>query len=324
MADFVDSGKQNAIIGIFGFIMLGLEFPALRYKLKMIRIRTNIKRLEYKKATGTDIIPSVSPGVLFSFFARIILHMGIVMVSLTSLGIPATESGMSIPGLVIVIAVFLADVGGLIYLYFNYDFYNDDPQTKREMREELNEEDTWMSKHSVDPDPETSRRKELLADFILQLYCCMLFTAYWKMINQRSVELLFSCAKDKEGAAMAAFNLVPILVVTIAVALRPMQPAYWIENSLQAFSNNEKRRNWIIFSVLGIFVFVPTILKYYQMFIRHDLSSNAIFPAYIQYLFPLLLFMLILSVDLIAYSMSLQKKINPITSEEQLTNEKTS
>jgi hypothetical protein len=314
MADFADFGNPHIAVGIFGFIMLILEFPALRYKLKMIRIRTNIKRQEYKKATGTDVVPSVSPGVLFSFFARIVFHMGIVMVSLTSLGIPATESYMSTPGLIIVIAVFVADVAGLIYLYFNFDIYTDDPQTKKELREDLNEEETWMSKYAVNLNPENARQKELLADLVLQIYCCMLFTAFWKMINQRAIETLFDCLKDKEGAGMAAFELIPILVVTIAVALRPMQPAYWIENSLQAFTINEKRRTWMIFGILGVFVFIPTISKYYQIFISNDLSSNSAFPEYVRYIFPFILFLLILGIDLFAYS-RLQKQLvsQPVT-----------
>ena len=131
ITDFFEFGKKDIFIAVFGFTMLFAEFFALNFKLKMIRARSEEKRILFKNETGIDIVPSTSPIVFFGVFMRIVFHVGIIMVCMTALGYDCSERMMSAEGqTAIMIGIFL-DLGALVYLYYKSDFYTDPPQNKK-------------------------------------------------------------------------------------------------------------------------------------------------------------------------------------------------
>ena len=106
ITQFFDYGEKNIFIGLFGFAMLFAEFFALNFKLKMVRLRSEEKRIAYKKETGIDILPSATPIVFFGLFMRLVFHVAIIMVSMTALGYVATEREMSPEGVIAIMTGF--------------------------------------------------------------------------------------------------------------------------------------------------------------------------------------------------------------------------
>ena len=259
---FFDYGEKNIFIAISGFAILIAEFFALNFKLKMVRIRAQEKRIAYKKETGIDIIPSTPPIVFFGFFMRLAFHVVIVMVSMTALGFVCNDKQMSPPGIIALMSVFLLDIGGLIYMYFNNNFFTDPPQTKREFAEELKEEDDWDKINLPLASSVKYFRLELLSDIVLQIYTLMLFTSFWKFINQTGIEML----NDENSSPLMVFMMMSI---TVVVGLMPMRIAYWIEDSMEAFTTKEKIRVIVMFVIVAIFTCSPVIIKYITVFLMH-------------------------------------------------------
>ncbi|MDQ3047540.1 MAG: hypothetical protein M3R27_08345 [Bacteroidota bacterium] len=296
---FFEFGKPNAFLAIFGFGMLIAEFFALKFKLNIIRVRTQLKRIEYKKQTGIDIIPSITPGVLFGFFARLVFHVGIIMICMTALGYECSERKMSTEGVIAIMTGFILEMAALIYLYMNFDLYTDPPLTKKALREELKEDDEWNAVNLEKELAAYSYKKELAATIVLQVFSCMLFTSFWHFINKRGMEILGEFYNLEVGAFWSLVMLFPVMVSTIVIGLMPMQISHWIENSLQAFSHQAKRKGWIIFITVGIFVCAPTIIKYFELYVFRtgDRSLNFL-PEYMQYLLTLILFIVILVIEI--------------------------
>ena len=75
-------GEKNYFIGIFGLVIWVAEYFALYFKLKMIRIRSELKRLADEKETGKVIsLPEISGFVSVQFFFRLLFRSAIIMVS---------------------------------------------------------------------------------------------------------------------------------------------------------------------------------------------------------------------------------------------------
>jgi uncharacterized membrane protein YciS (DUF1049 family) len=297
--NFIEFGEPNSFVAIFGFTMLIAEFIALKFKLKIIRARTQLKRIEYKKQTGIDVIPTISPGVLFGFFSRLVFHVIIIMICMSALGYVCNEKDMSEEGVIAIMTGFCLEMAGLIYLFMKFDIYTDIPFRKKAFMAEIEEDDEWAIANLSKEINEYSYKKELAANIVLQIFSCMLFTTFWQYLNVNGIDTLLSLYHIKAGAIATFVLLFPIMVATIIIGLRPMQIALWIEASLQAFSLKEKRKNWIIFLTVGVFACAPTIIKYFEIFIFRtgDISSNA-FPEYVQYILSLVLFLVILTVEI--------------------------
>ena len=173
--------------------MLVAEFFALNFKLKMVHIRSEKKRIAYKKATGIDIIPRPESACLFRLFYENGLPHCYRHGIYDSLGyfIPA-QKWICLPKGVIVLCIsfFARDLCGLIYIYFNSGFYVDPAENKREWEEELREADVWDRVHLPLAASAKYYWEELISDIVLQVYAFMLFTSFWKYINQTGMEML--------------------------------------------------------------------------------------------------------------------------------------
>ena len=299
VTSLIEFHETTAAVGVFGFAMLIAEFFALKYKLKMIRVRTNLKRIAYKKETGIDILPTITPAVFFGFFLRLVFHVGIVMVSMESFGYPCNEKYMSPQGVIVLMTVLLLEIGGVVYLYFYSDFYTDYTENKKVIREEIAEEEEWIAKHAPSAFTESAYRKELIADFVLQIFSCMIFTSFWSYLNQRGINSLIYLHQDHFSAFGAFLAVFLMMIITVSLLLRPMQIAYWIEDSLQAFTVKDKRKGWLIFATVGIFVCSPSLIKWFNLFIigSGDTSSKA-FPDYVGYLISFFVFVFLMFIEI--------------------------
>ncbi|HEX8516882.1 MAG TPA: hypothetical protein VF868_11830 [Bacteroidia bacterium] len=297
--NFIEFGEPNAFVGLFGLAVLIAEFFALKYKIKVIRVRTQLKRLEFKKRTGIDVIPTITPGVLFGLFTRLVFHVIIIMICMSSLGFDCDERKMSPAGVLAIMGGFLLEIGGITYFFIKQDIYTDIPDSKKLFREEVKEDNEWAKANLINELNKYSHKKEVTANIILQIFSCMLFSTFWQYINTNGIETLITLHRLNSGAIGTFILLFPVMVATIIVGLRPMQIAYWIESSLLAFSSHEKKKNWIIYLTVGVFACAPTIIKYFEIFIlRIPGSATAEFPEYLEYLITFALFVSVLWIEL--------------------------
>ena len=267
VTQFIDYGKPNMFIGVFGFVMLVLEFFAFYFKLKMVKMRSEQKRIEYKKQTGKDIIPSVSPAVFFALCMRMVFRAGVVMVSMTALGYLTTEEKISTQGQIALIISVIVDIVTLGYIYVNTGIYTDAPQNKRELIEDIGDEEKWDKENEKLATDAKYFNWEIVADVILQIYCVMLFTCFWKYINDTGIGMLYDCLKDNKINSDGAFRAFPMMFAMVMIGLMPMRIAYWIEDSLEAYTAEERRGMWITFGIAAIYTCSPTIVRFIYIFI---------------------------------------------------------
>ena len=200
ITNFIDFLKPNKFVGILGFVMLFAEFFALNFKLKMIRFRTEEKRIAYRTETGKNILPSSPSSVLYGFFLRLFFHVIIVMVSMTALGFPCDEHQMSFPGEFAILSVIVLDFIGIYFLYTSGDFYTDPYITRKDFREEVKADDDWYAANKTKMTSLKYFRLEIASDIVLQLYALMLFTSVWRRINQLGYDILHDAMRNDVGA----------------------------------------------------------------------------------------------------------------------------
>ena len=87
LTQFIAFGEENAFIALCGFIILILESFAFVFKLKMIRIRSELRRIDHKNLTGEDITPHPHATIIWGFFMRLVVRFVVLGASLQALGI---------------------------------------------------------------------------------------------------------------------------------------------------------------------------------------------------------------------------------------------
>lgn len=269
---FINYGEPNALVGIFGFVILIAEMIALHFKLKMIRIRTEESRIAFFDSTGIDYIPYPGKIVIFGLFARMILRLAVLMVSITALGFPATEAEMSIVGLFVVSLGFFLDMCGLIYIYVNTGIEREVPEDQAQYRLDEKEAREW-NRINI-PLASTTKYfwKEFIADIILNIYALMLFTVLWKFINDFCIDLLRQDFNEDISWLGAASDLFPLLFILAFVILMPTRVAYWIEDGMMAFIRREKMAMWSIFILASVYAFAPAFIEFFSIYFIRDVS----------------------------------------------------
>ena len=298
---FIDYGEENYFVSIFGFVVLIAEFFALNFKLTMVKFRTEEKRIAYKKETGFDIVPTITPLVFFAFFMRIVFRMIVVMVSMTALGYVCTEKAMSPQGEVALMIVVILDLLGLTYMYFSSDFYNIPPQNDDELQDTLKEENDWLKANKKLALSEKYFRLEIFSDIVLQVYALMIYTAFWTYINQIGFEKLHESIVINDSAFFAALSIFPRLIILLILGLMPIRIAYWMEDSMEAFTTKEESGMWLAFFIVGLFTCSPTIVKFISFFILHQSELPLQVPEYVGYLVSIAFFLLLLAVQIFVY-----------------------
>jgi hypothetical protein len=267
-----DYNEKNYFIAIFGFLIWVAEFFALYFKLKMIRIRAELKRITYKKETGIDIKPSTGAFVFFQFFFRLLFRSAIIMVCMTALGFNCNEKKMDGLAELVLIFCFTLDMIGFFYIYANTNFYSDEINNT----EEQLEDETWNNENLGFAESEKYFRLEVFSDLILQIYAIMLFTAFWKYINQYAIEMIDESFNNTEdgGVGLTIFFM---LFAELMIGLMPIRIAYWIEDSLNSFSKQDKNLMRLNFIIVGFFACLPTIVKYLGVsFFSKDIQLSSV------------------------------------------------
>jgi hypothetical protein len=298
--EVLEDHKHSWLIAIFGIIMLIAEFFALNFKLKMVRIRTQEKQQLYKQQSGRTTLPSVGPMVFFGLFIRLVFRTGIVMTIMTALGYDCNNRAMSIPGEIAILTVLFLDLIGFAYIYFKTDFYTDPPQTRKEFYKEIKENEDWYKANIEKASSLKYLKLEFLSDFILQIYALMLFSSFWEFMNQTAINELRQSSPDvniSERVAKAIQNgnitihhinttpgivIFMLLFVTVMLGLMPIRIAYWIEDSLSAFTTKEKRVMWTLFAIAGIYTCSPFLVEYISITL-FKFEKNSV-PEYVRYL----------------------------------------
>ena len=267
ISDYFNFGGKDLFISVLGFSIFIGEFFAFKYKLKVIEIGVEEKRIAWKKHTGNDIIPNVGYFVWFAFFIRLCFRMAIVMVSMTALGFECSEKKMSTPGLIVLLTSFFLDICGTGYLYFNSTLFSDSPVGSRGLKEERLEQEEWNRKNFPGKNTSEYHRKDLISDIVLVIYGFIVYTSFWQFINQQGTSLLYESLKNNESAMEAAIRLFSMLFCMIIVGLMPARLAYWIEDSTSTFAKREKIMMYLTFCLAAILTCLPSIIDFIELFI---------------------------------------------------------
>lgn len=276
---FIDYGETSIIVGIFGFIMLIAEFFALNFKLKMVRMRVKIKSIAYQRETGIHIMPRISPFMHFQFFMRLLFRVTIVMVSMTALGYPCTEKKMSEAGIIVLMTAFLLDFCGMAYIFIKSGMFNDRPNNKKELIQEIKDDEKWSNENLPLMTSKKYFNREIFSDIILQIYALMLYTSIWKHLNEFGIGKINESLGAEDTAFSAGFGLFLMLLIMATIGLIPIRIAYWIEDAADSFTKREKFGTWFMFFIVAIFTCAPTIINYIRIFIIHDRSEAAYLPS---------------------------------------------
>jgi hypothetical protein len=267
-----DYNQKNYFIAIFGFFIWVAEFFALYFKLKMIRIRAELKRIAYKKETGIDLKPSTGAFVFLQFFFRLLFRAAIIMVCMTALGFNCNEKKMDVMAELVLLICFALDMFGFFFIYANTNFNYD----KNNNTEEQLENETWNNKNLGYSESEKYFRLEVFSDLILQIYAIMLFTAFWKYINEYAIEMISKSLNNHKDSDVG-LTVFFMLFAELMIGLMPIRIAYWIEDSLNSYSKQDKNLMRLNFIIVGFFACLPTITKYVGVaFIKKDIQLSSV------------------------------------------------
>ena len=293
ITSYFDYGKNNFFVAIFGLIMLVLEYFALSFKLQMVRARSEEKRIALKKENGRDILPGLNPVVLYGFFIRLGFRVIILLICIVALGLDTMDKNMSFQSISttwMLTIFFFGDMFGALLIYVNSGLSIGVEKSNTEIEEELIDDEEWDAKNSQMINSVKYFRIEILADIILQVYSIMLFTAFWKYINEYCSNVLIEDKSSQYSAFAAAFTVFPMMIIISLLALTPMRIGYWIEDSMEAFTRKEKTMMWLNFFLACCFTCLPTTINFFSLFVFDVVSP----PVYISYVFSIVLFLVVL------------------------------
>lgn len=279
ITQFIDYNEKSIFIAVLGFFIYVTEFFAITFKLKMIRIRSEMKRKNYKDATGQDIIPTPSKLLFFGLMFRIVLRSVIIMVAMTSLGFPCTEKEMSTPGLLVLLSGIFLEIMGFGYIYQTSGLYSDFATNEETWLIQEKEREDWNTKHFPLSLTTSYIKKELLSDVILHIYALILFTSIWYFVNEKSIGLIQDAILQGMTINSALLGLLPMLISMSIIWQMPLRVAYWIEDSMMAFRKQEVAALWIFFVLVSICNFVPTIVEINKLFFPDSKTTWKIFRA---------------------------------------------
>lgn len=266
LAGFIAFEEKNNFIAFFGFFMLMVEPFALMEKIKNARIRSALKQQAFRKRTGKDILPRTGRLVLGGFFVRLVLRLSAVEVCITALGLHFNGPKTDPMAIVILISALFIDICSLGYIYMKTDFFRDQAFSKRQLSSQIKAFRKWNEINVADYHSASSYWKEVASDLVLQIYAVMLFTALIDFTNSYGLKNVLNDVASGNPPESSALSLLPLFFFLFLFGLMPIRIAYWIEDSLLAFTLREKVGLWFTFLVVFLFCFVPGIVQYQLIF----------------------------------------------------------
>ena len=245
-----------------------------------------------------DTIPRPGKFIIFGLFLRVGLKLAAMMVCLSALGFSLEK--IETPVQWIMMGWLFLEVSGLIYIYLNSNIYRDEVDTRDELIQDEKENEEWYKAHAPKASLPAYYLKEMLADLILQVYSVMIFTALWFYINRSGIEMIRECLKRDDSAIAAAFYVFPFLVLVSMLCIIPIRVAYWIEDSMMAYTRKEHIGMKVIFFFVAMFTCAPTIIKFFIEYYNHSSFLIGFFNSgYFNFYLTLLLLVMILAVYLV-------------------------
>ncbi|MBL4585659.1 MAG: hypothetical protein JKX84_01175 [Flavobacteriales bacterium] len=272
LSRFIAFEDKNYFIAFFGFFMLGLEPFALLIKIKNARIRAALKQQVYKKQTGIDVMPNTGSLVVNGFLVRLVLRLAVTKVCIMGLGLQFDKQNTDPLAIIILLSVLFIDICSLGYIYMKTDFFQDPVFNKKQFRLRIKAFRKWNEINVPGYHSVSSYWKEFASDIILQVYAIMLFTALIDFTNSFGLNSISKDIQDGYAASSSAISLLPMVFFLFLFGLMPIRIAYWIEDSLLAFTLRERIALWLTFAIVFLFCFVPGFVTYQLHF--GNLSDN--------------------------------------------------
>jgi hypothetical protein len=267
IARYVKFNEKSYFVAISGILIYVAEHFAFKYKLKMIRLRSESKRQDSEIHTGKYLpVPHINPFLWFAVGMRMVFRMGILMLSLFAFGdnfqtwIEKGIIGFLFLGIVTIEILLLAHIYSANVLLQDY------PVGLREEKEEKTEDEQWRKENLKKEESISDYRKEMLTDIVLQIYSFMLFTAIWEYINDFGIEMIHKFSKANETAGEAGISLCIMLGAMLGIGLLPIRLAYWIEDSVEAISKKEKWKIVGSFVIATVLTISPSIKEFVQVY----------------------------------------------------------
>jgi hypothetical protein len=216
---------------------------------------------------------------------------------------------------------------GFAYIYLKRDIYTDEPINEREFKKEVKEDEKWYDANVKTIVSLPYIKLEMLSDFILQIYALMLFSSFWEFINRAAIQRLHDEVNrdffDHHSKIIkiidpanfhtntgAGLGILLLLFITVMIGLMPIRIAYWVEDSMTAFTKKETLVMWTIFAIAAIYTCSPFLTEYIAM-TKFDAPPHSV-PDYVSYIIAISFFLTLLLLQLfwIGRSKSLGKTID--------------
>lgn len=242
--------------------MLLIEPIALYVKLKNARIRSAIKRQIYKERTGIDHVPETGKLILYGFFARLVLRTSAVGVCINALGIHDIGTQEHPAAVGITLGFIFLDICFMGFIYMKSDFFQEYSYTRKGKYFNDIAYHDWNDKHFPKYHTIRSYWIEVLSDLVLQIYAVMLITAFIDYTNEYGLHEIHTQVRSGIPAEAAATSMLVMFFFLLVGAIMPIRIAYWIEDSLMAFTRLEKIGQLVLFAIVTVFLFVPGFIEY--------------------------------------------------------------
>lgn len=268
VAGWLKLGETNVIVGILGLGMYVGEYVAFRTKLRMIRIRTELRRRALIKETGGNVAkPAVGGMVLYGVVMRMCFRIAIIVFSFMAFGLSTDgKKDLPVPMMILMLVVVLFEALSLAFVVADSGLFGVTARSERQAERDQRAYDSWMAKQLPLANSEIYYRQELLADLLLQLYTFVAYTAIWDSLNKEGVLFVMDAGKSHEPAGTVALVLLFMFTVMTLFFLVPIRLTYWLEQFAGAYT---KKQRWLVrgsFVLAAIAGCVPVIAAYVRAF----------------------------------------------------------
>ncbi len=263
IADYIQFGRANIFVALFGVFIYVAEFFAMNYKLKVVRLRAETLRMQKH---AREELPNPGCVIWYAVLMRMLFRIGFIMVALVAFGFDPSAAEQPVMFTVMLILFILCEVFVLGYTWVESGLFRTTPDDKWDEERDQKELETWRKVNLPFKETEETRAKEFRADIVLQLYALMLLTAFWDTINESNKEYIIRSFNTHETALFTGIMLFVIFLVMAFFALIPLRMAYWIEESVSIYTSKERWRLRGSLLIAALMVFEPSIKAFVGTF----------------------------------------------------------
>jgi hypothetical protein len=265
LKDSIISGEINYYFGTLGFLIYFLEVKFIKIKTLFVLKRAEKYYLTVIKKHNPDAKQKRIGGFLWYMnFVRFLFRIGIIVISGHLFGLDeyGKDNGMGwIGGLVLGVFIIYELITLMIFMDLSGAMIIKEEDAIKN-KKKVN--DKWNKMHQ---NKFWLLRSEGVSDFVLFIYSGMLFTAFWDIMSTEMISEVEGFYSNGHSIYFALAAVISLYSLLCFLAVVPIRLAYWIEESLMAYSTKQKLALYASFFLVCLSLCYPPLFRIVELYI---------------------------------------------------------